>query len=107
MGPLSDAEMAQRLGASAQVKQYAEAVDRESAREMLAERATGTAPAPAGSARAPAPAPAPAPSRGAARSPSGAFEKILRSPTVRTVAGQLTRGILGALLGKGRRGSSW
>ena len=111
MGPLSDAEMAQRLAASAQVKQYAQAVDRESAREMLAERATGTAPAPAGSARAPAPAPAPvpgpAPSRGGAKPEPGAFERMLKSPTVRTVAGQLTRGILGALLGKGRQRSSW
>jgi hypothetical protein len=107
MGPLSDAEMAQRLAASAQVKQYAQAVDRESAREMLSARAVGAAPATAGSARAPAPAPVPAPSRGAAKPEPGAFEKILKSPTVRTVAGQLTRGILGALLGKGRRRSSW
>jgi DNA helicase HerA-like ATPase len=107
MGPLSDAEMAQRLAGSAQVKQYAQAVDRESAREMLAGRAMGTAPAPSGSARTPAPAPGPRPSRGAPKPEPGAFEKILKSPTVRTVAGQLTRGILGALLGKGRQRSSW
>jgi len=105
MGPLSDAELAQRLAASAQVTQYAQAVDRESAREMLAARAVAAAPAPGGAGGARAPAPAP--SRGAPKPPPGAFEQMLKSPVVRSVAGQLTRGILGALLGKGRRGSRW
>jgi DNA double-strand break repair helicase HerA and related ATPase len=103
MGPLTEAELAQRLGASAQIRKYARDIDRESARERLAARATGAGPATA----APAPSPPRAPSGGAARQPPGAFEQILRSPVVRTVAGQLTRGILGALIGPTRRRSSW
>lgn len=103
MGPLSDDEMRQRLGGSDQVREYATAVDRESAREMLAARVAPPA--------APGPstpnAPAPAPSRGGAKPSPGAFEKILKSPVVRGVATQLTRGILGALLGSGRRRSGW
>jgi hypothetical protein len=95
MGPLTDAEMAQRVAASAQIKKYAQDIDRESAREMLAARA------------APPGAPAPAPSRGGAKPAPGAFERILHSPVARSVATQLTRGILGALLGSGRRRSGW
>jgi hypothetical protein len=105
MGPLTDAEMAQRLGASTQIRKYAQDVDRESARERLAARATATGPV------APAPAPSPAPprepARGGAKPAPSAFEQILKSPVTRTVAGQLTRGILGALLGPARRRSSW
>ncbi len=105
MAPLTDAEMTQRLGSSAQIRKYAQAVDRQSAREMLAARVA--APAPSGSS-APG-APVPTPSRGGAKQPpgGGAFEQILKSPLTRSVAGQLTRGILGALLGSGRRRSGW
>jgi DNA helicase HerA-like ATPase len=95
MGPLTDAEMAQRLGASAQIEKYAQDIDRESAREMLAARV------------APPGVPAPAPSRSGAKPAPGAFEKILHSPVARSVATQLTRGILGALLGSGRRRAGW
>jgi len=101
MGPLTDAEMAQRVAASAQIKKYAQDIDRESAREMLAAR---VAP-PAGPSTQNAPAPAP--SRGGAKPAPGAFERILKSPVARSVATQLTRGILGALLGSGRRRSGW
>ena len=38
MGPLTDAEIEQQLAASAQVREYAQPVDRESARELLAAR---------------------------------------------------------------------
>ncbi|HEX8245769.1 MAG TPA: helicase HerA-like domain-containing protein, partial [Longimicrobium sp.] len=38
MGPLTDAELQQHLAASAQVAEYAQDVDRQSAREMLEER---------------------------------------------------------------------
>jgi hypothetical protein len=105
MGPLSDAEMTQRLGASAQIRKYAEDVDRESARERLAARVTGVdaVRVPPG----PVPAPSPEGSRGAPKPPPSAFDKILKSPVVRSVAGQLTRGILGALMGSARRRSSW
>jgi uncharacterized protein len=103
MGPLTDAEMTQRVAASAQIKKYAQDIDRESAREMLAARVAPPA--------APGPsmpgAPAPAPSRGGAKPAPGAFERILKSPVARSVATQLTRGILGALLGSGRRRSGW
>ncbi|MEO5987835.1 MAG: helicase HerA-like domain-containing protein [Candidatus Eisenbacteria bacterium] len=43
MGPLTDAELRPRLAASEQVREYAIAVDSESAREMLAARMTGDA----------------------------------------------------------------
>jgi DNA helicase HerA-like ATPase len=92
MGPLTDAEFAGQLAASAQVKEYAHAVDRESAKEVL-ERESAPPPRqasppgpPTGTPRATKPAPT-------------AIEQILRSPVTRTVAGQLTRGLLGALLG--------
>ena len=95
MGPLTPDEMKQRLGASAQVKEYATPVDRESAREMLAARMTTGA-----GAEAPATAGAPAaPARRAGREPESTFEQILKSPVTRTVAGAVTRGLLGALLG--------
>lgn len=101
MGPLTDAEMAQRLGASAQVRKYAQEIDRESAREMLAARVT-----------VPAPDPAPRGPGSSASSPApraagpGAFERILKSPVVRGMATQLIRGVFGALRGSGRR-SGW
>jgi DNA double-strand break repair helicase HerA and related ATPase len=107
MGPLSEAEMAQRLAASAQMRKYAQAVDRESAREMLAARSVppvAAPPTPSPKPRAPS---GPAPTRGTAKPAPGAFEQILKSPVVRTVAGQLTRGLLGALIGSGRRRSTW
>jgi DNA helicase HerA-like ATPase len=103
MGPLTDAEMAGRLAASAQIRKYAQAVDRESARELLAARAGG--PTAAGRER-PAPPPAPAPRRGAKPAPSP-IEQILKSPVARSVAGQLTRGLLGALLGGAKKRSRW
>jgi hypothetical protein len=92
MGPLTESEMSQRLAASDQVREYAQAVDRESARELLASRMVA-APAAGGSEAEPVPA--------AARRGVGAstFEQILKSPVARTVAGAVTRGLLGALLG--------
>src|SRR5262245_5774524 len=94
MGPLTDAEFVQRLASSPLVARYAQAVDRESAREMLEESQVQAAPASA------APKSAPVPKAGRAPKPEpSAFEQILKSPVTRTVAGQLTRGLLGALLG--------
>jgi len=74
MGPLTDDELRQRTAASEQVRRYAEDVDRESAREILA-----------------------------GRQPPSAFEAILKSPVTRTVAGTITRTLMGALLGPSRR----
>ena len=74
MGPLTDAEMAQRLASSAQVKEYATAIDRESARELLAKRVTPAADpaadAAAGSLQPAASAPAPHEPAVARQSPS-------------------------------------
>jgi DNA helicase HerA-like ATPase len=95
MGPLAEAELAQRVHASAQVRKYAQAVDRESAEEKLAAGATPPASA----------------SRGPVREEPGTLEKVLSSSVTRSVArtvavavaGTLTRGILGALVGSPRR----
>ena len=97
MGPLTDDEMQQRLSSSAQVRKYSTAVDRESAREMLAARAeTATAQAEA-STDAGAEAAAPAARTG--KAPPSTFETILKSPVTRTIAGTITRGLMGALMG--------
>ena len=99
MGPLTDAEMGQRLASSAQVKEYATPIDRESARELLAKRIAAAAPGadPAAGASATA---APAATRGgrAPKPEPTTFEKVINSPLTRTVAGVVARGIMGALL---------
>jgi hypothetical protein len=101
MGPLTDDELQQRLASSVQVRKYATAVDRESAREMLAARATA-----AQDQDEPNEEPAeqradqaPAPRARAGKEPPTAFEQILKSPVTRTVAGTITRGLMGALMG--------
>jgi DNA helicase HerA-like ATPase len=105
MSPLPDADLAQRISSSPQVREYAKAVDRESARERLASRVSPQAdPAQQGEWK-PAPAPAPTAPRGA-KPPPSTFEQVLKSPLTRTVAGTITRGIMGALLGTRRRSSS-
>jgi hypothetical protein len=93
MGPLTPDELA-RLMQTEQVREYATALDRDSAREILARRleATNQAAAPAPEPRAEAPRPAP-------QKPN-MFDQILRSPLARTVAGQVTRDVMGVLLGR-------
>ncbi len=98
MGPLSDAEMQQRLASSAQVREYAQAVDRESAREMLAERAAHAVEAEARHHRPPSTDDLARAPRTERRAP-GTFEQILKSPVTRSVATTITRGLVGALLG--------
>ena len=75
------------------MRRYREAVDRESAAEKLAAQE-----AEAGATEEP-------PAR---RPELGTLDKVLRSPVARsvavTVAGAITRGILGALRGSRRRG---
>ncbi|HEY0673525.1 MAG TPA: helicase HerA-like domain-containing protein [Longimicrobiales bacterium] len=94
MSPMADEERARRLSSSQQVKEYAQAVDRESARELLAKRLeTSTAAAENREEAAPAP-------RARARQEKSTIEKIAASPLTRTVAGVVTRGLMGALLGK-------
>ena len=98
MGPLTAEELAQLLRTE-QVQHYATAVDRESAYEIIGarlrpdDRGAGAAPAPAPVPRAPAPqAPARAPRE-------KSWTDVLQSPVARTVAGVVTRGLMGALLG--------
>jgi len=97
MSPLEEAEMRQRL-ASAQVTRYATAIDRESARELLAKRMADV----------PDQVPAPLPGRsggtvGGRRPPPSTLETILKSPTTRSLANTVVRGVLGALLGSAAR----
>lgn len=98
MGPLTDAEMAASLAASAQVRKYSQAVDCESAREILERRVAPAAAAP----QADSPG-SPLPGAGGGRREVSTFEQILNSPVTRTVAGAITRGVLGAILGPPRR----
>ena len=92
MGPLEAQDLAARL-ATPQVRRYAEAVDRDSAREKLERREPQAAPEPR------------PPDRGArGTQDSSTFAQILRSPLARTVAGAVTRGLMGAILGPTRRG---
>src|SRR5262249_26448352 len=87
MGPLTDAELQQRLASSSQVRKYREAVNRVSAEEKLEGQAGTTTTAPA--------------ARGGRPSP-GTLETILRSPVPRgvavTISGAITRGIMSAIL---------
>jgi uncharacterized protein len=96
MGPLADAELKPRL-ATPQVRKYAQAIDRESARELLSGKAKAAAAADTDDTPGHA---APAP-RG--REQPSTFERILKSPLARSVANQLTRSLMGALFGPTRR----
>ena len=100
MGPLTDDELQQRLASSPQVRKYATAVDRESAREMLSARATAAAEDEDESDEETAEQQQASAQRGrAGKEPPTAFEQILKSPVTRTVAGTITRGLMGALMG--------
>ena len=138
MGPLTDPELQQRIAGSEQVRRYAQDVDRQSAREMLEDRAAPDgAPQPQAApppppqpgqyqyqrqqqeaAGAPPPQyqyqraqpPAPGPRGRAPREEPGMLEKVLKSGVARSVATQVTRGLMGALLGtssRRRRGGLW
>ncbi len=96
MGPLTESELQPRL-ATAQVRKYAKAVDRESAREQLAARVAPADEVERESAKTGTPG-----RRGGREAPS-TFEAILKSPLTRSVATQVTRTVLGALLGPMRR----
>jgi DNA helicase HerA-like ATPase len=94
MGPIPAEEIARRVAASPLHGEYAEAVDRESAREVLQKRVEeeGRDHAPPRRARGG--------SRRSASDAPGAGEtvaKILNSPTARAVGRELARGLLGVL----------
>jgi len=94
MGPLTPAEIVPLLR-SEMVQRYATAVDRESAYEILGARLEpGEAPS-----APPAPAPAPKPAPPAKKKTESSWTEALRSPVARTIANQVTRGLMGALLG--------
>jgi uncharacterized protein len=98
MAPMPEDERARRMASSQQVQEYAQAVDRESARELLARRieaaqAQAAQDAPAERAEVPKP-------RGRVREEKSTLEKVANSPLTRTIAGAVTRGLMGALLGK-------
>ncbi|MEO5510872.1 MAG: helicase HerA-like domain-containing protein [Longimicrobiales bacterium] len=98
MAPLSAEEFSQRLASSQQVKEYAQPIDRESAREILTQRVAAAATV-AAEGKALAEEAAPAKRGRAAKEPDSALEAIAKSPLTRTVAGVITRGLMGALLG--------
>ncbi|MBS1241142.1 MAG: ATPase [Gemmatimonadetes bacterium] len=90
MTPMPEAELASAIRSSPLHGRYAQAIDRESAREVLQARAAGR------------PAEAAAPGRGAPRPPEepGIAEtagKILNSPMARTVGRELVRGLFAVL----------
>jgi hypothetical protein len=91
MGVLSPAELSARLS-TPQVRRYAEPVDRDSAEEKLSRQRSEAEPAPEAPARG-----------GRAPRDDSSFSKILNSPLARTVAGAVTRGLMGAILGPARR----
>jgi DNA helicase HerA-like ATPase len=103
MAPLPGLD--QEIAKSQQVKKYSQMIDRESAREKLAARVVPDAGASTES-RTASPASQSAPTRRAGKEPPGTLEQIMKSPVTRTVAGAITRGLMGALLGSTRRSSS-
>ena len=100
MGPLTDAELAQRCS-TPQVKKYAVAIDRESAREKLMTRATGEQAAPATDAPAGKTKAGPAP-----KAEPSAWDSFISSPVVkqaarqaaRTATSAITRGLMQSLM---------
>jgi len=112
MAPLPDLD--ERVAKSMQARKYSQPIDRESAREKLAARIAPEAmqdreaaqPADRDASYAPPAAPSQPAGRRPAKEPPGAFEKVMKSPVARTVAGAITRGLMGALLGSPRRRST-
>ncbi len=102
IGPLTEAERAERLARSPLAGRYDQPIDRESAHEVLKERAAAMTPAT--TAAAPTPDEAPAPRRGRKRETT--VEAMTKS-AMRAIGSQLgreiARGILGSLLGGRRR----
>ena len=89
MGPLTDAELTQYVSSSAQVKEYAQAIDRDSAREMLGRRIVQAPPQEVATSQAAM----------GGRAPPSTMEQILRSPATKAVATTVVRGLFGALVG--------
>ena len=95
MSPLDDADFEARL-ATPQVKRYAQPVDRESAREMLAARLAAEEKETDAAENKPA-------GRSSRREPPSALARMINAPITRTVVGIVTRGLVGAIIGPPRR----
>ena len=98
MGALTDAEFQAKANASRLRPKYQDAVDRESARERLAARAAPAPQAEPMGRSEPMQAPTTTRSRRTPKEPPTALETIVKSPMARTIAGAVTRGLMGALL---------
>ena len=110
MGPIEASALTAAVDASSLKPKYAEAVDRESAYEMLSAKVAG-----AGSPEAPAPAPAPAPAEKReekrearpAKDEPNVFERVVESSAfrsmMRSAGSQLGREISRSLFGTARR----
>ncbi len=115
MAPLTPEELQADIQQSDLLKEYGQAIDRESAREMLAAR-LAPPPQPMNPKSAPAPAPAPAQTSGTGGGRGGmsttakigtAVVAALGTTVARQVGRALVRGVLGSLLGgKTSRGTS-
>ncbi len=93
MQPLDEAELARRVGLSPQVRRYAQAIDRDSARERLeALEAKARAEAPVGVEDGPAPR-----GRRSAKAPPTMLEKVLKSRAISNIGTQLVRSAMGVL----------
>ncbi len=97
MAPLSPEELAADIRQSDLLAEYGKAVDRESAREMLAARLQRPAAPPPGSAPAPSPSGRSGMSTGAKI--GAAVVAALGTTVARSVGRALVRGVLGGLLG--------
>ena len=115
MGPLTPEELQADIQASDLLREYGQAVDRESAREMLQRRVQASAPPVREVPRtsfptsAPEPRPAPAPRSGGMSTGAkvgGAIVAALGTTVARTVGRELVRGVLGMLGAKPRRNTS-
>ena len=113
MGPIPDDAIAARVRGSALHGEYAERVDRESAREILEARARESV----GTAAAPAPAASTEPRAASGRRSSappptvaGDIGKALQTPMARAIGRELVRGLFGVLgvrAATRRRRSPW
>jgi hypothetical protein len=100
MGPIAASEITDRAARSPLHAEYAQTIDRESAREVLQARAEGheAGAVPAG----------PAPRAGRAATAPDAVSTILKSPVAREVGKELVRGLFGVLgVSGGTRRSRW
>jgi len=98
MGPLTPAEYEEHLNASDMYKKYKDAVDPESAFEMLGERMAEAEEVEAEAKEAKKQAKAAAP-RASSRRERSTFEEVMSSPVAKQVGREIVRGVFGMLFG--------